>query len=53
MSDDLVRVVRCKDCCNSFRLTDQDGNKLILCTKIGSRDMKENDFCSYGKECNY
>lgn len=50
---DTVKVVRCRDCANSFRVTDQDGNKRLCCTEIGRRGLKESDFCSYGKKANY
>jgi hypothetical protein len=43
------QVPFCKDCRFSFRLTDQDGNKLLLCTEMGRRGLKEDDFCSYGE----
>ena len=46
---DAVPVVRCKECKYSFRLTDQDGNRKLLCTEIGKRGLAEDDFCSYGK----
>lgn len=50
---DTVKVVRCHDCANSFRVTDQDGEKLLLCTVMCRRGLKESDFCSYGKKANY
>lgn len=48
-----VKVVRCRDCANSFRITDQDGEKLLLCTVMCRRGLKESDFCSYGKKASY
>lgn len=52
--EDMVKVVRCGACKYSFRFTDQDGNKFLLCCgKIGSRELKDTDFCSYGEKRNY
>lgn len=48
--EDAVSVIRCKDCKNSFLVIDQDGRKLILCTEMGRRGLKEDDFCSYGTQ---
>lgn len=42
-------LCRCKDCIYSFRLTDQDGNKLLLCMEMAKRGLRDDDFCSYGR----
>jgi hypothetical protein len=49
MTDKRQTVPYCKDCKYSFRLTTQDGEKLLLCTEMGKRGLREDDFCSYGE----
>ena len=49
MTDKRQTVPYCKDCKYSFRLTTQDGEKLLLCTEMGKRGLAENAFCYYGE----
>lgn len=46
---DAVPVIRCAECKYSFVVTDQDGKRQLLCTEIGKRGLKDDDFCSCGK----
>lgn len=46
---DAVPVIRCPDCKYSFIVTDQDGGRHLCCAEHGRRDMKDDDFCSYGE----
>lgn len=50
---DAVPVVRCRNCLYSFKFTDADGNKRLLCTEIGRRGIDPDGFCSYGKRSEY
>lgn len=49
LSLDVVEVIRCADCKYSFVVTHLDGKRQLSCTEIGKRNLKDNDFCSYGK----
>lgn len=46
---DTVAVVRCRDCRNSFAVTDQDGVRLLMCTEMGRRGIEPDGYCNYGK----
>ena len=50
---DMVAVVRCRNCKNSFTLTDQDGLRLLMCTEIGRRGIDPDGFCNYGKRAEH
>ena len=52
LGDDVVRVVRCKDCCHYRKATDWDGNSYYACHKRAAvliMETKADDFCSYGE----
>ena len=50
-TEDVVEVVRCKDCEYFGKNRPYRNNKLpfSFCDKFHHNIMKENDFCSYGK----
>ena len=45
MPDDMVAVVRCKDCKHFGHNLEND----TFCTEKGLTDPGEDDFCSYGE----
>lgn len=44
-----VDVVYCAECAHSFGVTGEDGKRLLLCTEVGRRGLRDDDFCSYGR----
>ena len=46
-TDDVVEVVRCKDC-KFYEVAEYDGGTKDVC-RLLKRQMHEDDFCSYGK----
>ena len=50
---DAVKVVRCRDCEYHETYTNQWDNTMYFCMRtIREVKVKENDFCSYGREIN-
>lgn len=48
---DAVEVIRCRDCKSFCHLIGKGDSAIFGCTYMG-RDVKPNDFCSYGKRRN-